>query len=570
MERRMRNSSSLLALLVVFVLCASCVAELGSGEDADGETNLVASGLRASRVALDFDVFGYRCPGGATCSPEPDKCICQNEYDHLNATRVLADGTAVGHYVVTGSDSRRDQITRQGNRLAVNINELNAEWEAGGIARADAMMAWARRNFPDGVPQWFFLNEISRSRWLDGGDRGVRYRRFVADVARRLSVHHGRTVVVFAPFYRPGWSGTQHYPASWRALAANAYIGIENYIGGRLIRDAGFSEAFCRNRYQQSITAYTRMGVPLSRLILTEHFGQTTPDRNWGRGGLPIDQWIRAINVRTRAARSLPFAGYATYGWGSNRDHRPSAERRRAMDAYRRVGARRLALPDHGPAAGGEDARFDPSTDAEPEPSAEADRDESGDADVPVPLPPGDEPPPSDPAADDPTGGCDPPHSVEVGGRCVPSCGHAGGNMCSTGTDGACDGLASIESYDCPICCFRDPSAPPPPPPPPMCVPPPCGAGYLDACGGAPDGCGGTLSCGDTCGAGLNCNGNGVCKKALAQPCAGPGQCASGLCQWTTSPGSAARCCHDVGGWCDSDLKCCGGSVCRAGRCVTP
>ena len=95
-------------------------------------------------------------------------------------------------------------------------------------------------------------------------------------------------------------------------------------------------------------------------------------------------------------------------------------------------------------------------------------------------------------------------------------------------------------------------------------------AEYGDFCHNAPDGCGGTLSCGDTCGDGLNCSSGGLCKKALGVFCGGPGQCASNLCSWVTTPGAAARCCHDVGGWCDSDLKCCGGSVCRSGRCVAP
>ena len=561
------------AVILLVTLPVSCVAELDSSTDDSAETDLIASGLHATRVTLDFDVFGYGCPAsGPACGTAGDKCICQTEYDHLNAVRVLPDGTVVGHYIVTGGDSRRPQVVEQGDRLAVNINELNTGWDEGGVARADAMMEWARRQFPSGVPQWFFLNEISRGRWLDPGDRGVRYRRYVADVAHRLSVHHGRSVVVFSPFYRPGWNGTQHYPASWRAVAQNAYIGVENYISGTAIRSSGFSETFCRNRYQQSITAYTRLGVPLDRLMLTEHFGQTVPGTNWGRADLPIDGWIRAINVRTRAARSLPFAGYVTYGWGSNRDHRPSAERTRATDAYLRVGASRLALPDHSrEPASAADGAYDATVEMEPDPSAEADPDDAGDSSEPAPLPPGDEPPPVDPPADDPSGGCAPPDSVDVGGRCVPSCGAAAGNTCSSGADGACDGLPLLESYDCPACCYRDATAPPPPPPPPpMCSPRACGATYGDYCGGAPDGCGGTLGCGDTCGDGLGCSPGGLCKRALAQPCAGPGQCASGLCSWTTTPGTAARCCHDVGGWCDSDLKCCGDSVCRAGRCVTP
>ncbi|MCZ7679665.1 MAG: hypothetical protein M5U28_13260 [Sandaracinaceae bacterium] len=54
------------------VLLASCAAQIGDLDDPEGELDLVSSGLRASRVALEFDVVGYRCPaGGATCGAPP-------------------------------------------------------------------------------------------------------------------------------------------------------------------------------------------------------------------------------------------------------------------------------------------------------------------------------------------------------------------------------------------------------------------------------------------------------------------------------------------------------------------
>ena len=48
---------------------------------------------------------------------------------------------------------------------------------------------------------------------------------------------------------------------------------------------------------------------------------------------------------------------------------------------------------------------------------------------------------------------CNPPHSVAVGGRCVDSCGAAGGNTCAPRGSGLCDGRATLESYDCNQCC---------------------------------------------------------------------------------------------------------------------
>jgi len=545
---------------------------MGELDDSFARDN--SADLVATRVALDFEVGGFRCPAGAAvCPRSSEQCICQTEQDHLNAVRVLASGAIEGHYMVTGGDARRGEVEAMGNRLAVNINELNTDWESGAAARASAMMTWARRQFPGGVPQWFLLNEISRGGWTDTTERGARYRRYVAEVVRQLSEVHGRKVIVFSQFFRPGWDGRFLYRDAWTAIARHAYIGVENYLSGEAIRANGFSEAWCKSRYQQSVTAYGALGVPRNRLMLVEHFGQTRAGVTWGRAGVPLDDWLRAIRVRTRAQRSIAVAGYVGYAWAWNKDSRPSSERIASMDAYYGVGARRVSRPVEVPRApeGPADPAFDGATASEPEHAPDAD-DGSGPAPDPAAEPPAD--PPLEPSADpavDPAAepgaasepACDPPHSIAVGDRCVPSCGAAGGNTCTDPSSGLCDGLPSLESYDCAACCARPAAAA-------ACTPRGCGAAYNDFCDGALDGCGGTLSCGDTCGAGLNCAPNGVCKRALAEPCAGPGQCASNRCSWTTTPGSAARCCHDAGQWCDSDLKCCGSLVCRSSRCVAP
>jgi hypothetical protein len=46
---------------------------------------------------------------------------------------------------------------------------------------------------------------------------------------------------------------------------------------------------------------------------------------------------------------------------------------------------------------------------------------------------------------------CSPPHSIEVGGQCLASCGAQQGRMCGAL---ACAGRAQIEAYDCDICCM--------------------------------------------------------------------------------------------------------------------
>jgi hypothetical protein len=45
---------------------------------------------------------------------------------------------------------------------------------------------------------------------------------------------------------------------------------------------------------------------------------------------------------------------------------------------------------------------------------------------------------------------CRPPHSIEVGGICLPSCGSQGGNQCS---DVLCRGRPIVAAYDCATCC---------------------------------------------------------------------------------------------------------------------
>jgi hypothetical protein len=47
-------------------------------------------------------------------------------------------------------------------------------------------------------------------------------------------------------------------------------------------------------------------------------------------------------------------------------------------------------------------------------------------------------------------GPCDPPHSIQLGGVCVPSCGSQGGNGCGSVQ---CAGRATLSAYDCDICC---------------------------------------------------------------------------------------------------------------------
>ena len=55
---------------------------------------------------------------------------------------------------------------------------------------------------------------------------------------------------------------------------------------------------------------------------------------------------------------------------------------------------------------------------------------------------------------DPPVPTCSPPDTMLVGGRCVPSCGAAGGDSCDAT---ACAGRPNLESHDCRVCCDTTP-----------------------------------------------------------------------------------------------------------------
>ena len=46
---------------------------------------------------------------------------------------------------------------------------------------------------------------------------------------------------------------------------------------------------------------------------------------------------------------------------------------------------------------------------------------------------------------------CSPPHSIEVQGECLPSCGSQNGKACGAA---ACEGKTRVSAYDCDICCL--------------------------------------------------------------------------------------------------------------------
>ncbi|MFO0570538.1 MAG: hypothetical protein U0263_33175, partial [Polyangiaceae bacterium] len=235
-----------------------------------------------------------------------------------------------------------------GNFLAVYVDDMNANWQAGAAARANAILAAAQQTFPCGVPEFFVLNEISAGAWPSD----AAYRKFVVDLAKELHVTHGKTPIVAAPFDKPG-----AHAADWQALAAHGFVGAEVYLTGKEINANGNSVAWCQAQYQASITAYGNLGVAKNRLYIFENFANTKASSNkactqtsqcdpdeackanvctvsFGRAGVSAAGWNNAITARSNALKNLGLAGFVSYAWGGNRIHAPESDRLGFMASY--------------------------------------------------------------------------------------------------------------------------------------------------------------------------------------------------------------------------------------------
>ena len=222
----------------------------------------------------------------------------------------------------------------RGNGQAAYVDDLNTNWTAGGASRANDVMASAKKLFSCGVPKWFIVNEVSAGLWPGNAT----YRDFVVEFAKTLSGTHGRTVVVTAPFDKPGKNG-----AWWSALAKHAFVGAQVYLSGKEVNAQGNSVSWCQSQYQASIDAYANRGVAKNRLFIFEHFGNTLPNVGWGRAGVSSSGWHNAIKARAQALKNLKLTGFVSYGWGGNDMHAPPG---RSARVHANVSAAATALDE--------------------------------------------------------------------------------------------------------------------------------------------------------------------------------------------------------------------------------
>ena len=264
-----------------------------------------------------FDVVTFCCP----CSPQDH--LCQPQFDHLNWP------ASPGHYLAMGSDTYREAITNHNNELAAyynNFNQGRAQMTA--ASKASLIAAYIQEKFTTkgNKPAWIVLNEISGSQW----PTNATYRQWAIEVVHLLHSRYGLQPILCAPFATPRGNDE-----SWQGVATYAFIGIECYLSGEKIKQHQFSVEWCRKQYADAQQTYGKRGVPAERLFLIEHFGQTPAGVNWGRSGVSAEDWRKAIQVRSEAARHVGFAGFVSYAWAKNRMKVSDAELLQFEDTYR-------------------------------------------------------------------------------------------------------------------------------------------------------------------------------------------------------------------------------------------
>ena len=250
----------------------------------------------------------------------------QSQLDVLNYPSIN------GNYMMTSADNHRPEMVANGNALAEFYNWLTDRYAEqsvkNGAAAADAINQYTVNNSTNNGPRpdWLILNEISPSLWSanQGAPSLSTYRTWLIDCVTRLSQHYGYNVITLAPFQEP-----QQNNASWQALSAVSYIGIECYLSGTEVWDSGSNDAerlaWAQNEYQDSKNAYMARGVPAEKLFVTEHFANNdthmengNPIR-WGRAGLPsASDWDTVIQIRQDAILAVGFDGFLAYNWGGN------------------------------------------------------------------------------------------------------------------------------------------------------------------------------------------------------------------------------------------------------------
>ena len=271
-----------------------------------------------------------------------------------------------GNFMMTSTDNHRPEMVANGNALAQFYNNFNADYNHPTAERrtpaeeAAFINTYATNNSTNNGarPEWLILNEISSSQWqLNPGVPSLsEHRTWVIDTVTLLNDVYGYKVITYSPYETVGTANA----ASWQALAAKSYIGIESYQSGTEVWNSGTTNAsrlaWVQGKYQSSKNTYLAAGVPESRLFISEHFANNaatyvdnqgvTRTTGWGRAGLAsASDWDQVIMLRQDAMKNVGFAGFLAYNWGGNAMGVTQAEQIQHEYYYRS----RLVLPTQKP-----------------------------------------------------------------------------------------------------------------------------------------------------------------------------------------------------------------------------
>lgn len=279
--------------------------------------------LNVAAITLHFDYTSFDNANTPGANPH----FGQAQFDVLNYPSIN------GNYMMTSTDNHRPEMVANGNDLAEFYNnflaDYNTQFRSGAVnaaAEADAINAYTIQNSANNgaKPSWLVLNEISSSLWQPnpGAPSLSPYRQWVVDCVTRLHDVYGYNLVTYAPFGTVNTSSPNN-GASWQAIAAKSYIGIESYLSGAEVMQAGTTYdarlAWAQSQYQASKDTYSAVGVDPSRLFLGEDFTNNTAGNSFGRGGLSSSaDWDTAIQIRQDAIYNVGFAGFLAYAWGGN------------------------------------------------------------------------------------------------------------------------------------------------------------------------------------------------------------------------------------------------------------
>jgi hypothetical protein len=302
---------------------------------------------------LHFDYTSFDNPNSPGASPH----FGQNQFNVLNYPSIN------GNYMMTSTDAHRPEMLANNNNLAEFYNFLEQRYEAhttkDGNLSADEIDTYVGNNSAHNgdKPHWLILNEISTSLWqANAGPPSIStYRTWLLDCVTRLHDVYGYDVVTYSPFATVN-TGTDSNAASWQALAAKSYIGIENYLSGPEVMAGGSDYAsrvnWAKGQYNASKSTYTAAGVSFDKLFLGEDFGNTAAVDSkgrpvgYGRAGLAsASDWDTVLQIRQDAIRAIGFPGFLAYAWGSNGMGITEAEQIQHEYYYRT----RLVLPGQQP-----------------------------------------------------------------------------------------------------------------------------------------------------------------------------------------------------------------------------